>query len=197
MNATAEEPGLSLSAAVFFGVPSVMEIKQSVDPDARDCLQKYLKAVPAGSFPAAARAPSWPEGTLEFRRRHLEEQMVIIMGGKARKAAHAFAQAVPLSLEWEGISENPIGEANFAEKWLQKHPGTAIEPFLHLFRAHRLRAGYECAKSGHEKDLRPVLAKEYRKTLEKAESFGNPLISCIAKDMEAQPYVYLKGRGRP
>ena len=52
-------------------------------------------------------------------------------------------------------------------------------------------------KFGHEKGLWPILAVRYKESLEKAMSYDNPLISCIAKDMEAQPYVYLEGYGRP
>ncbi len=79
----------------------------------------------------------------------------------------------------------------------QPPSGTPIAPFLYLFKAHRLRAAFEAAKFGNEKGLWPDLAKRYKESLEKALSFGNPLISCIAKDMEAQPYVYLEGYGRP
>jgi len=193
----AEEPSRSLSSAVFFGVPSVMEIKQSRDIRSRDCRWRYLRAVPAGSFLWRAQEPSGPADALKYRRRHLEEQIIVFMGEKNRSEARAFAQAVPLYLEWEGMSENPLSEAKFAGEWLQKHPQTAIEPFVHLFMAHRLRAGYECANAGREKDSRPSLAEKYRESLKKAESFHHPLISCVIQDMEAQPYVYLNGHGRP
>ena len=123
--------------------------------------------------------------------------MTIILDNKTRDEARAFSKAVPLYLEWEGMSENPLNEVNFVDNWLSKRPGTPIAPFLYLFKAHRLRAGYECAQAGHEKDLWPILAVRYKESLEKASSFNNPLISCIIKDMEAQPYVYLEGYGKP
>lgn len=125
--------------------------------------------------------------------------MVTILGEKARKEARLFASAVPLMLEWEGMSEGPLDEANFVDNWLSKRPDTSapIAPFLFLFKAHRYRAGYEAAKFGHEKGLWPILAKNYHETIDKVKACGNPLISCIADDLEAQPYVYLKGQGRP
>jgi hypothetical protein len=95
------------------------------------------------------------------------------------------------------MRENPLNEANFVDNWISKRPKTSIEPFLYLFKAHRLRAGYECAKNGHEKGLWPILAVRYKEALGKAVSFNNPLVSCIIKDMEAQPYVYLEGYGHP
>lgn len=187
----------SLSAIVLFGLPLAKEIRHNRHLKTDECFQKYLKAIPAKSFLMSAVAPSGPEATLNFRRRNLEEQIVIVMGEKTRDEAKAFSRAVPLYTEWEGMSENPLNEANFADNWLTKRPQTPIAPFLYLFKAHRLRAGYEAAKAGHEKGLWPILAVRYKEALKKAISFGNPLILCVAKDMEAQPYVYLEGHGRP
>jgi hypothetical protein len=187
----------SLSSAVLFGIPPVKEIEQNKNLANNQCMQKYLKAVSADSFLFSADLPSGQKDMLTYRKRNLEEQIVAILGSQARSEAKAFTRAVPLCLEWEAMSENPISEAKFTGEWLQKHPQTVIEPFLHLFMAHRMRAGYECAKAAREKDLWPALAKKYRESLRKAKSFHYPLISCVIQDMEAQPYVYLEGYGRP
>ena len=187
----------SLSAIVLFGMPLVKEIRQNKSLKKDECLQKYLKAIPAKSFLLAAAGPSGPEDTLKYKQQNLEEQIVVLLGEKTREEAKAFSRVVPLYAEWEGMSENPLNEANFVDNWILKRPATPVEPFLYLFKAHRLRAGFECAKAGHEKGLWPILAQEYKKALEKASSFNNPLISCIIKDMEAQSYVYLEGYGRP
>ena len=196
-NVIASPPEPSLSATVLFGVTSLKEIKQNKNFKKNECLQKYLKAIPKKSYLWLADFPSDPENAVNYKRRNLEEQIVIIMGDKTRDEARIFSLNVPLYTEWEGMSENPLNEANFVDNWLSKRPGTPIAPFLHLFKAHRLRAGYECAQAGHEKGLWPILAVRYKESLEKALSFNNPLIFCIIKDMEAQPYVYLEGYGRP
>jgi hypothetical protein len=189
---------ISLSNIVFFGIPSIKELKQNSKlKTANECLQKYLKAIPKKSYLWSADFPSDPENAVSYKRRNLEEQIVIIMGDKTRDEARIFSLNAPLYTEWEGMSENPINEANFVDNWLSKRSGTPIAPFLHLFKAHRLRAGYEAAKAGHEKGLWPILAVRYKESLEKALSFNNSLISCIIKDMEAQPYVYLEGYGKP
>lgn len=193
----AEQPDQSLSAIVLFGVPSVKDIKQNKNIKINECLQKYLRAISSKSFLLSVAGPSGPEDAINYRRRNLEEQIVIIMGEKTGEEAKAFSQAVPLYVEWEGMSEGPWDEANFVDNWLNKRPNTSIAPFLHLFKAHRLRAGYEAAKAGHEKGLWPILAKRYKESLEKSMSSDNPLIACIIKDMEAQSYVYLEGYGRP
>ena len=193
----AQQANPSLSAIVLYGMLSLKEIKQNKNFKPDECFQKYLNAIPPKSYLFSTDGPLGQEDALKYRQRNLEEQIVVILGKKARNEAIIFSQVVPLYLEWEGMSENPLNEASFVDNWLLKRRGTPIEPFLYLFKAHRLRAGYECAKAGHEKGLWPILAKEYKKTLEKALSFNNPLISCIIKDMEAQPYVYLEGYGKP
>ncbi|MEO0249045.1 MAG: hypothetical protein ABIN58_05775 [candidate division WOR-3 bacterium] len=127
----------------------------------------------------------------------MKEQMVAILGPQVRAEAEAFASGMPLRTEWEGMSEGPISEADFVDNWLRKRPMTPIAPFLHLLRAHRLRAGYEAARARHEKNLWPVLARRYREALNMAKSSSNPLISCIADDLDAQPFVYLQSQGMP
>ena len=194
----ANPPEPSLSAIVFFGIPSIKELKQNSNlKTANECLRKYLKAIPPKSYLWSADISSGPQNSVSYKRRNLEEQIVTIMGEYTRDEAKAFSLAVPLYTEWEGMSECPLDEANFVDNWLSKRPNTSIAPFLYLFKAHRLRAGYECAQAGHEKGLWPILAKRYKESLEKFISSANPLISCIAKDLEAQTYVYLEGYGRP
>lgn len=192
------EDDFSLSAAVLFGDPWLKEIIGSKKFRSQNaCLQKYLKAIHSGSWLLKSDIPENQEKVLQYRRRNLEEQIVVLLGETTRSEAHAFAQAMPFYLEWEGESEGPLTEANFVDNWMSNHSGTSLAPFLYLFKAHRLRAAFECAKASKEKGLWPVLALKYKETLEKALSFNNPLISCIAKDMEAQPYVYLEGYGKP
>lgn len=195
--ALARQPALPISSVILFGKPVVKEIWRSDTFRRHECFRNYLKAIPAESFLLTADGPSGPEDAQDYRRQNLREQMVVVMGEQIRAEAEAFARAVPMYVEWEGLSENPLTEADFVDNWLREHPGTPIAGFLYLFKAHRLRAGYEAAKAGRENELWPVLAGKYREALERALSFNNPLISCIARDMEDRPYVYLEGYGRP
>ncbi len=136
----AAQSGPSLSAIVLFGISPGKEIKQNKNFKKNECLQKYLKAIPAKSFLLSDAGLSGPEDTLRYRQRNLEEQIVVIMGDKTREEAKIFSQAVPFYTEWEGMSENPLNEANFVDNWISKRPGTPIEAFLYLFKAHRLHA---------------------------------------------------------
>jgi hypothetical protein len=188
----------SLTEVVLIGLRPANELKQSKHPQAeQSCVREYLSAIPANSFLWAFKVPSHPEEAVRIRKRNLTEQIVTILGEDVRTEAKAFASAVPLLAEWEGMSEGPLDEANFVDNWLSKRPGTCIAPFLYLFKAHRLRAGYEAARAGHEKGLWPILAKRYRESLDKIRSCPNSLIVCIASDMERQEYVYLAGQGHP
>ncbi len=188
----------TLSDIVFMGLWPIKEL----DPDhyskeGRPCLRNYLAAIAPDSSLRTFDPPSTPEKALLVRRRAMVEQMVAILGREIRAEAEVFAYSVPLVIEWEGMSEGPVEEANFVDNWWSKRPGTPITPFLHLFKAHRLRAGYEAARARHEKAFWPILARRYREAMNKARSSANLLIHCIADDLEAQPFVYLEGQGRP
>lgn len=188
----------SLSEVVLFGVRTISELDPGKYPEpGRPCLRAYLAAVSPETRLILAAGPAEQPGALRARKMNMLAQIITILGEGVRCEAERFSMAVPLLLEWEGMSEGPVDEANFAEQWLDKFPDTVIAPFLHLFMAHRLRAGYEAARAGHEKGLWPILAKRYREALRKAASAPDPLIACIAADLEAQPHVYLEGQGRP
>jgi hypothetical protein len=188
----------SLCEIVLFGVRPVAALDPERYPEqGRPCVRAYLAAVSPESRAIMNSGPAAPSGALKARKRNMLAQLITILGENVRTEAERFSRAVPLLLEWEGMSEGPVDEANFADQWLNKYPDTVIAPFLHLFKAHRLRAGYEAARAGHEKGLWPILAKRYREALQKAATSPNPLIACIAADLEAQPYVYLEGQGRP
>jgi hypothetical protein len=190
----------SLSEVVLFGIRPIQELDPAQYPEnRRPCVLAYLAAVTPDSSLRKHQPPSGPDTAQEVRRKNMAEQIVVILGENARQEGKLFASAAPISIEWEGMSEGPVDEANFVDNWLSNRPDTSgvIAPFLYLFKAHRLRAGYEAAKSGHEKGLWPILATRYHESLDKAKSFGIPLISCIADDLDAQPYVYLENQGRP
>jgi len=188
----------SLSEIIFIGLRPAKELDPSHYPkERRLCLQNYLAAIAPDSFLWTFESPSILERVVLVRRVVMTEQMVTILGRQVRSEAEAFANVMPLMPEWEGMSEGPVGEADFVDDWLRERPSTPIAPFLYLLKAHRLRAGYEAARARHNKNLWPIFARRYREALKLAKSSSNPLISCIADDLDAQPFVYLKGQGMP
>jgi hypothetical protein len=187
-----------ISEVVLFGNRPIEELNPHLYPEEeKACVSAYLKAVSPGSYLRRHRAPVDPEQAVKARRRNLEEQIVTIFGEGARSQARDFASAVPLIAEWEGDIQGPLNEADFADQWLERHPGALIAPFLHLFIAHRLRAAYEIARTGDQRHLWPIFVRRYKEALSVAKSSGNALVSCIAMDLEKQSHVYLEGQGRP
>lgn len=188
----------SLSEVVFIGLRPAKDLNPAQYPkEGQPCVRRYLATIIPDSYLWTFDPPSSPEKAVFVMKRILAEQMVTILGREVRAEAEAFVDEVPLISEWEGMSEGPVGEANCVDNWLKKRPETPIAPFLHLFKAHRLRAGYEAARARHEDDLWPILATRYREAMNEARLSHNPLILCIADDLEAQPYIYLEGQGRP
>lgn len=189
---------ISISEIVLFGLRPVTELQNTqCTPETNKCIRAYLASVPAKSILRNKPVNVTPDNIISVRRRNLEEQIITLLGTSARYEAKLFAKAVPLCIEWEGMSEGPMEEVNLAQQWLEKRPDTPLKPFLHLFLAHRLRAGYEAANREHTKGLHPIIARRYKEYLEKAINSSNKLISCIAKEMDSLPYVYLEGMGRP
>jgi hypothetical protein len=188
----------SLSEIVLFGIRSPNELRTGNESKtSQACVRRYLTAIPQESWLWGFKPPTSSEDAPTTKRRNIIEQITVIHGEAVRKTADAFGSAMLLFGEWEGMSEGPLAEADYVEQWLKQHPDTAIAPFLHLFMAHRFRAGYEAAKAGHEKGLWPILAKRYNDSLRSARASGNQLISCLADDLDAQPFIYLESHGRP
>lgn len=194
--APAESP--SLTEVVLFGLRPASQLAPSrYRPEGRRCVETYLQAISHHKQLRAWKTPAGPEQTVAARRRNLEFHLALVLGDAARSEAKAFAAAVPLQIEWEGMSEGPLEEADFGRQWLETHPNTPLQPFLHLFMAHRFRAAYETSRREHAKMLTPLVAGLYREHLAAARGSSNGLIACIADDLEAQPHVYLSGFGRP
>ena len=189
---------LSLTDVVLFGLRPASELPPArYRPEGRPCVEAYLRAVSRDRQLRSWKAPAGPDQAVPARRRNLEAQMVLLLGEPARKAAKGFAAAVPLQAEWEGMSEGPLDEAEVARQWLKRSPDTPLRPFLHLFMAHRFRAAYETSRREYAKTLSPIVSRLYREHLAAARGAPNPLIACLADDLQAQPHVYLPGFGRP
>jgi len=188
----------SLTEVVLFGLRPVSELKPSLfDGERKQCVESYRQTVSPQSVLWRPHDSLRPDLILAARRQNLEFQIVSILGPDSAEEAAEFSRAVPLAMEWEGMSEGPLEEVNLAQQWLEHNPKTPLSPFLHLFMAHRLRAAYECSRTEHSKGLWPIVAERYHEQLEAAQGSDNRLIVCIAKDLEALDYVYLPGFEKP
>ena len=191
-----QRPEPSLTDVVLFASLPLSSLDTAAYRDKQQvCVKKYLMA--AKKYMHNEPKPGQSEQNIAIRRWRMERYILLIQGPTSKKDAGLFASGVPLILEWEGMSEGPLVEADYTEQWLKQYPQSPIVPFFHIFAAHRYRAGFEAAGSEHAKGLIPNTAAKYKQHLQAARSAGNGWITCIADDMEGLAYVYLSGFGRP
>lgn len=130
------------------------------------------------------------------KRQHYERLLyaVGVPGGNTKDAelwvaeeAADFVEGMRPCYEWEGSSECPYREADFAEYWLRHFPQGHFAEFLPLFAGNR----WLCTADGHEFNKDSVKAAEARKRgmahLTRAAAVSDPLFALVAKQMIAAP----------
>ena len=89
--------------------------------------------------------------------------------------------------EWEGFSECPWREAEFADLWLRLHPHAAFADFLPLFSGNR----WICAADGFDLEKEAAKAADARKRaterLTVAAAGNDALFALVATQMLADP----------
>ncbi len=129
--------------------------------------------------------PEFELKVLLEKRRGVERGIVSLasVSGIEEKAA-GYARNARLYYEWEGQSDGPLGEARYAERFLDS---PVLKPYLLLFLMHRYRCAYECFVV--EKNT--VGAKEasdtYKRYLKLARAHPDPLVGLMANDMDSVP----------
>jgi hypothetical protein len=134
-----------------------------------------------------------PELALDEKRRSVEHAMVALTPGAEAEAAEA-VRGARLFYEWEGMSEGPLAEAEWAEAYLRAHPVSPLAPYLRLFAANRLRSAAECPDAGNRPGGQAGLLRSYRRYLELSLRDPDPLIRLVAAGMERQEFLYLPPR---
>jgi hypothetical protein len=141
------------------------------------------------TFPAdeGFREKQWLEGAI----------VSLVDAPGIEETAADYASKAKLYYEWEGLSEGPLTEAQFAETYLSANPATPIKPYLLLFLLHRYRCAYECLD--FEKNLaeRAKAAQKYQLYLKEARQHPDPLIGLVADDIDRAPYLYIKTEEHP
>ena len=140
----------------------------------------------------------FPALVLLQKRRSVERAIVALVEvAGIEKMAADYASKARLYYEWEGMSDGPLGEAQFAETYLSANPATPLRPYLLLFLLHRYRCAYECL--GFEKNLegRAKAEQKYQLYLKQARANPDPLIALVADDIDRAPYLYIKTDEHP
>jgi hypothetical protein len=177
------ETRLTLSNAVLHSVLPLAGLRAELDSATdKACLERYLAGVPTRSPLWRSPPPTSAETAQPALQRNLVEQMVALLGESVRKEASAFAHKFPLVVEWEGMMENPLGEAEFIADWLAAHAASSLAPFLQLLLAHRLDVTWRYAPS----DQKAALASRFDTALAPVLASAHPTIICLARDLRDQ-----------
>lgn len=193
LQAEEEDRDTALVDVLFFHA-GVDEIKPArLGPAERSCLDLFLQR--GGRESAQGPGGQAGEAQTAARRAHLQKQARILSGDGME--ASSFARMAKISVEWEGMSEDPLAEADQALEWLAENPATPLRPFVNLYSAYRFRAAFEAAHLERAARNYPVAAAGYKEQLAAAREFNDPLVRCLADQMDALPYLYMPNRGRP
>ena len=96
-----------------------------------------------------------------------------------------FVEGMRPCYEWEGFSECPWREAEFADLWLRLHPHSRVAAYLPLFAGNR----WLCAADGYDLEKEPAKAADARRRaterLKQAAAGKDPLFALVAKQMLA------------
>lgn len=159
-----------------------------------ECAADYVLSIKSyiRQEPLAEKRQKSQEDYLYLRRWRLKQHMICISGKDTSLESEAFVSGLPLSLEWEGLAEGPLAEAEFAEKWIRERPQSKTIPFVHLIAAHRYMAAFEISCLVRDEKKMNIYGKIYRQHLNSALLSMDEKIRCIARNMEDLPHVYLK-----
>ena len=114
-----------------------------------------------------------------------------------RAEAVLFAQTAVVFYEWEGYSDGPLSEAEFAAEYLQQNPHTLISGYIDLFLLHRYRAAFEAAEFEHNPDAGRLAAERYAGVWKRVRQVRDVVIRAVADNIDTSSYVYIKTAHHP
>lgn len=188
----AETDGLLFGTALVSLSDPAYRTPQSMPAALKERISRYrARAQAFRSRIKTGATKEGPERALADKRRRMEGEIVALIDAPGIEALAAdYAVRAKLYYEWEGMSDGPLGEAAFAEEFLQDHPQTVLKPYLALFLAHR----YKCAAETLERDKGPAYEQaieNYRRRLEVSLKNADPLFRLVAESMREARYLYL------
>ena len=90
--------------------------------------------------------------------------------------------------EWEGLSDSPIEEAQYAEVFIAANRDSPFVPYLNLFVAERWRYAFEYANQERNASQVALSAGKYREFIARARA-ADPLIRLVADDLDGIPFL--------
>ena len=180
-----------LARAVFFGDRAITRFQPRGLPEplrARFTVFRERFARFKSHLSDAGLPREGPERWQFQKRRHVERAIVSLIPHKdIQSLAADYARRATIHYEWEGMSDGPLAEAEFAEATLQEQPDTPLRPYLNLFLVHRLRYAQAFLASEKKPDAAAVAASRAAKHRAAAANDPDPLIRAVAADIELLP----------
>ena len=160
------------------------------------------------AFKSRMREPSrdleFPLNAMLDKRKGMERGIVALIDSPGiGDLAAQYASEASVFYEWEGMSEGPLSEANYAEEYMKREPKTPLRPYLLVFLLHRYRCAFECLMWEKKTDEAKDAAAKYCTNLELTRKDPDPMFGLIANDLDQQQmniYVdasYTKGSVHP
>ncbi len=164
----------------------------------RDRLIEYQKRAKHFKSKFASSKGPWEQRMAFNKKIQVEQGIVSLISTKGiEDIAYQFAKNAPMSYEWEGNSDGPLNEAEFAEDYLHQNPNTPIKPYLILFLVHHYRIAFECLDFEKKFEAQANAAGKYQQYLKMARDEKDPLIGLIAADIDKESYIYIKTQKHP
>jgi hypothetical protein len=180
--------GGDLARAIFFGDRSITRFQPQGLPEPlrarftvfRDRFARFRSRLSDAGLPREG-----PERYQLQKRRHVERAIVsLIPRGDIQALAADYAGRATIHYEWEGMSDGPLAEAEFAETTLQEQPDTPLGPYLNLFIVHRLRYAQAFLASEKKPEAAAAALARAEKHRAAAANDPDPLIRVAAADIE-------------
>lgn len=146
---------------------------------------------------AAPHGP-WEQKVVVEKKIQVERGIVSLIKTKdVEDLAATYASGASISMEWEGMSDGPLGEAGAVEHFLDGNPQSPLKPYLILFLLHRYRIAFECLGFEKKPEKEAMASNKYQEYLNMAKAEKDSLIGLIATDIDKQKYLYIKTEKHP
>lgn len=152
------------------------------------CLHRYNSFEPSTPIPNGA----FSEMSVVLEKKNsLERGAVALLGSELQAEVAEFLRDAPVSYEWEGFADGPLGEAGYAREYLSDNPETRLKPFLVALMLHRLRAAWECFAANGDEELAGQALEVYSLWSAEAQSSDDPLLVLIATEIDTMAGAYV------
>jgi hypothetical protein len=160
----------------------------SLPADARaslDALRTRLKRFHT-RLPQPIGRPSDERMVYDAHVRYEQKLAAVSADPRAPALAAAYVRALRPCYEWEGGSECPEREAQFADRYMARHPDGPFAAYLPLLAAHR----WICTAEAYDYEQSPRRAagarQRYQARLKRARRSPDPLVKVAADALAAR-----------